>query len=57
MLTREELEKRIERDKELYTKLNKEKRVVYQRLRRYRNMLYHMNQMESAFNDKNCGDT
>jgi hypothetical protein len=46
MLTKDEIEKRLARDEETYTKLTKERRNVYQRIRRYRNMLYHMNQME-----------
>jgi hypothetical protein len=46
MLTKEEIEKRLARDEEKYTELSKERRNVYQRIRRYRNMLYHMNQME-----------
>jgi hypothetical protein len=46
MLTKHEIEKRLQRDEEKYTELSKERRIIYQRMRRYRNMLYHMAQME-----------
>jgi hypothetical protein len=55
MLTKEELTKRIKRDEEIYTQLSNERRTVYQRLRRYRNMLFHMQKLELAI-DENLGD-
>jgi hypothetical protein len=56
MLTKEEIEKRLARDEEKYTELTKERRNVYQRIRRYRNMLYHMNQMEQELGGYNGCD-
>ena len=53
MLTKNEIEKRLERDRELYSNLNKERRNVYQRIRRYVNALNHLNQMELALGDNN----
>jgi hypothetical protein len=56
MLTKDEIEKRLARDNEKYTELSKERRNVYQRIRRYRNMLYHMNQMEQELGGYNGCD-
>jgi hypothetical protein len=56
MLTKEEIEKRLGRDEEKYTELSKERRSVYQRIRRYRNMLYHMSKMEEELGGYNGCD-
>jgi hypothetical protein len=56
MLTKDELQKRIQRDDELYSQLSKERRTVYQRLRRYRNLAYHMQCMENELSDENMED-
>lgn len=59
MLSKHEIKMRIERDEEIYKRLSEERRTVYQRLRRYRNMQQHMAAMEvelAEFEQENYGD-
>lgn len=55
MLTKDELQKRIARDEELYTQLTNDRRTVYQRLRRYRNQLYYLSKIQDEIEDETGG--
>ena len=51
MLTKTEIEKRLARDEEIFSKLSKERRTVYQRIRRYMNALNHLRKVEFTLED------